>query len=348
MPGKRTHRRTVRHERLASASLAHYDANMEPRPSPISRRHFVSIAAGLGTAAAASGAEPDPAPRNAPLFVSTWPFGKPANEKALATLEGGGSLLDSIEQGIRLTEADPDNASVGLGGIPNAEGVVQLDACIMDGPGHRCGSVAAIEGIAHPITAARHVMEHTPHVLLVGDGAKKFALGQGLEPAELLTKERLEAWRSWRDKHHPADNHDTIAMVGLAADGHLAGGCSTSGWGYKLPGRVGDSPIIGSGLYVDNSVGAAGSTGLGENVMRFCASFMVVENMRLGMTPEEACIAAIARIAKMDPTPPDELQINFVAIDKLGRYGAAGTGKGFEFAVTTANSSKVIASATAP
>ena len=321
---------------------------MKNRP-PISRRNFVSIAAGIGATATGSIAQEEkPAADNAPLFVSTWPFGKPANEKALATLKGGGSLLDAVEQGIRLTESDADNASVGLGGIPNSEGVVQLDACIMDGPDHRCGSVAAIEGIAHPITAARRVMEKTPHVLLVGEGAKKFALQQGLEPAELLTRERLEEWRKWRQKSHPADNHDTIAMIGLAPDGNLAGGCSTSGWGYKLPGRVGDSPIIGSGLYVDNEVGAAGSTGLGENVMRFCASFMVVEYMRAGMTPQEACIATIVRVAKMDPTPAAELHINFIAIDKNGRYGAAGTGEGFEFAVTTPGSSKVLKSAVAP
>lgn len=321
-------------------------ATMDQSP-PISRRSFVTLAAGLGVAASAEAQEADPG-SSAPLFVSTWPFGKPANERALAVLASGSSLLDAVEQGIRLTESDAENRSVGLGGIPNSEGVVQLDACVMDGPGHRCGSVAALEGIAHPITAARRVMENTPHVMLVGEGAKKFALNQGLEPAELLTKQRLEEWRQWRKQHHPADNHDTIALVGLGADGNLAGGCSTSGWGYKLPGRVGDSPIIGSGLYVDNEVGAAGSTGLGENVMRFCASFMVVENMRAGMTPEQACIATIRRIAKMDPTPAAELQINFIAIDKKGRYGAAGTGEGFEFAVTSASSSKVLKSAIAP
>ena len=323
---------------------------MENQPRPISRRRFVSLAAGVGAATTAQAdAEEQPVAKlKAPLFVSTWPFGKPANEEALAALQGGSSLLDAVEQGIRLTESDPDNSSVGLGGLPNTEGVVQLDACIMDGPGHRCGSVAALEGIAHPITAARRVMEETPHVLLVGEGAKKFALQQGLEPAELLTTKRLEAWRQWRREHHPADNHDTIALVGLGADGNLAGGCSTSGWGYKLPGRVGDSPIIGSGLYVDNEVGAAGSTGRGENVMRFCASFMVVEYMRAGMTPEEACVATIERVAKMDPIPAEELQINFIAIDKHGRYGAAGTGKGFEFAVTSGDTSKVLKSAIAP
>ncbi|MFT5109114.1 MAG: N4-(beta-N-acetylglucosaminyl)-L-asparaginase [Verrucomicrobiales bacterium] len=320
---------------------------MKKRPK-LTRRSFVSLAAGIGAAATTTKAYAEPAAGKAPLFVSTWPFGKPANEKALATLKSGSSLLDAVEQGIRLTESDADNTSVGIGGIPNAEGVVQLDACIMDGPEHRCGSVAAIEGIAHPITAARRVMEKTPHVLLVGDGAKKFALQQGLEPAELLTEKRLEAWRKWREENHPADNHDTIALVGLGTDGNLAGGCSTSGYGYKLPGRVGDSPIIGSGLYVDNEVGAAGSTGLGENVMRFCASFMVVENMRAGMSPEEACIATIKRVAKMDPTPAEELYINFIAIDKQGRYGAAGTGKGFEYAVTTGNSSRVLKSAIAP
>lgn len=282
-----------------------------------------------------------------PLIVSTWPFGKPANEAALKALRGGGSILDAVEQGIRLTE-DSGNSSVGLSGIPNAAGVVQQDACIMTGVGHRAGSVAAIEGVKHPISAARRVMEKTPHVMLVGEGARRFALEEGLESVEIHSAERHEAW--WRKRaaskaaegsRKKADNHDTIALLVLGSDGNIAGGCSTSGWGGKLPGRVGDSPIIGSGLYVDNDVGAAGATGLGENVMRYCGSFLVVELMRAGMTPEEACMEAIRRIARKDPKGAD-ISINFVALDKKGRHGAAGSAKGFQYSVTGTTSSRVL------
>lgn len=282
-----------------------------------------------------------------PLIVSTWPFGKPANEAALKALLGGGSILDAVEQGIRFTEAS-GNSSVGLSGIPNAAGVVQQDACIMAGIGHRAGSVAAIEGIKHPISAARRVMEKTPHVMLVGEGARQFALEEGLESVEVNSAERHEAWRKKRaaakaaeGSKKKADNHDTIALLVLGADGNIAGGCSTSGWGGKLPGRVGDSPIIGSGLYVDNDIGAAGATGLGENVMRYCGSFLVVELMRAGMTPEEACLEVIRRIARKDPKGSD-ISINFVALDKKGRYGAAGSAKGFQYSVTGTTSSQVL------
>jgi N4-(beta-N-acetylglucosaminyl)-L-asparaginase len=282
-----------------------------------------------------------------PLIVSTWPFGKPANEAALKALLGGGSILDAVEQGIRFTEAS-GNSSVGLSGIPNAAGVVQQDACIMTGIGHRAGSVAAIEGIKHPISAARRVMEKTPHVMLVGEGARQFALEEGLESVEINSAERHEAWRKKRAASKAAesskkkmDNHDTIALLVLGADGNIAGGCSTSGWGGKLPGRVGDSPIIGSGLYVDNEIGAAGATGLGENVMRYCGSFLVVELMRQGMSPEEACLEVIRRIARKDPKGTD-ISINFVALDKKGRYGAAGSAKGFQYSVTGTTTSQVL------
>ena len=273
-----------------------------------------------------------------PVFIATWPFGKPANDVALKTVQQGGSALDAVEAGIRHAEADVAVDSVGFGGIPNAAGVVQLDACIMTGPKHRAGSVAALEGIVHAISVARRVMERTTHVMLVGADARQFALDQGFPSAELLTPTQKEKWLAWKAKQPPKTdqplNHDTIALLGLDAAGDLYGGCSTSGWAYKLPGRVGDSPIIGSGLYVDNDVGAAGATGLGENVMRYCGSFLVVELMRQGRSPEEACVETIRRIARQDPRGID-LRINFIALDKKGRYGAAGTGKGFDFAVTT-------------
>ena len=281
-----------------------------------------------------------------PLFVSTWAFGKATNNKALETYQQGKSLLDAVEAGIRITEADVSNASVGIGGIPNADGIVQLDACIMDGPDHRVGSVAAIEGIAHPISVARKVMEETPHVMLAGEGAQKFALDQGFQRTNLLTQTRQEEWKNWQKKSRKeahSDAHDTITLLALDKNGDIAGGCSTSGWGYKLPGRVGDSPIIGGGLYIDNQVGAAGCTGKGENCMRYCSSFMVVEFMRSGLDPQSACIAAINRIASTDPLGLN-LEIYFIALDKRGNYGAAGVGKGFQYAVTTPVNSQVLQS----
>jgi len=287
----------------------------------------------------------DAEPGQKPLIVSTWPFGKPANDAALAVLARGGSLLDAVEQGIWLVESDPNNHSVGLAGRPNAAGVVQLDACIMSGPGHRGGSVAALEGIRHPISAARRVMEKTPHVMLVGEGARLFALQEGLESL-VLDKHRYDQWEkkigaAKTSSGAKRDNHDTIALLALGTDGNIAGGCSTSGLAGKLPGRVGDSPILGSGLYVDNEVGAAGATGVGENVMRYCGSFMVVEYMRQGLHPQAACQQTIQRIARQDPKGLD-LSINFVALDKQGRFGAAGTDAGFKFSVATSAGSQVL------
>ena len=313
----------------------------------LNRRQLIAgttaFAVGLNEAIAAEQADQT---AERPLIVSTWPFGKPANEIALTTLQRGGSTLDAVEQGIRHTEAS-GNSSVGLSGHPNAAGYSQLDACVMHGPGHRAGAVAGIEGIVHPISAARRVMEKTPHVMLVGDGARVFALREGLESRNVdANGAKLEQWNEQRGTQTrssvPSDdvNHDTITLLVLGADGTLSGGCSTSGLGNKLPGRVGDSPIIGSGLYVDNEVGAAGATGTGENVMRYCASFMVVEFMRQGLGPGEACRRTIDRIAAQDPLGRD-LSINFVALDKQGRFGAAGTGK-FPYSVTYPGFSEVM------
>lgn len=284
--------------------------------------------------------------RERPLIISTWPFGKPANEKALQVISQGGSTLDAVEQGIRLTESS-GNLSVGLSGKPNAAGFPQLDACIMHGPGHRAGSVAGIEGIVHPISAARRVMEKTRHVMLVGQNARDFAIHEGLEFVEIGEHARKSA--AWWADHGPqtvepqdvnANNHDTVTVLILGADGTLSGGCSTSGLADKLPGRVGDSPIIGSGLYVDNEVGAAGATGIGENVMRYCATFLIVEFMRAGLEPTAACQKAIERIARVDPKGAD-LGINFIALDKQGRFGAAGTAD-FPHAVTYPGYSEVL------
>ncbi len=316
----------------------------------MTRRNFLNqTALGVLTATTASigrSAEPNATKGEMPLIVSTWGFGKAANEAALKVLLGHGSLLDAVEQGIWVTESAGDG-SVGLSGGSNAAGVVQLDACIMNGPDHKAGSVAGLEGIRHPISAARRVMEKTRHVMLVGEGARMFALEEGLESVEVNSRERYEQWQKQRAaaRAKPAEKkpegHDTLALLVLGADGNIAGGCSTSGLGGKLPGRVGDSPILGSGLYVDNEVGAAGATGLGENVMRYCSAFLIVEFMRQGMAPHEACMEAIRRTIKAEPKGAN-LSINFVALDKKGRYGAAGTDRGFAYSVTTPSSSRVL------
>ncbi len=291
-----------------------------------------------------------PAPnakRKRPLFIATWPFGKLSCEAAVKIATESGSMLDAIEKGIWVTEKDVANASVGIGGIPNAAGAVELDACIMSGPDHNAGSVGGLQDILHPISVARLVMEKTPHVMLVGEGARQFAIEHGHAATDLLTDKQKEKWEAWKKQQAAPpsvseDNHDTIAMLGIDEKGDLYGGCSTSGWGYKIPGRIGDSPIIGSGLYVDNKVGAAGATGLGENVMRHCGSFLVVEMMRNGASPVQACEKAVDRIAELDPKKLDNLDINFIALNKKGEYGAAGTSKGFKYSVAEVGSSEVL------
>ena len=305
------------------------------------------VAIVLPSAPTASWAEPETAAQGGPLFVSTWPFGKLVNEVALKVLQEGGSALDAVEQGIWVMEEDENDSSIGIGGKPNAAGVVQLDAVIMWGPGQLTGSGAALEGILHPISVARRVMEKTPHVMLVGEGARQFALEQGFESVELLTERQRQAWVEWKknmeiQKLSP-DNHDSISLLALDRDGNIAAGSSTSGVAYKLPGRVGDSPIVGAGLYVDNEVGAAGATGLGENIMRYCGSFMIVEYMRQGLSPQEACEAAVKRIVRMEGRGPG-IAINFVALDKRGRHGAAGTQRSFSYSATTESESKVVPS----
>ncbi|MCA8977968.1 MAG: N(4)-(beta-N-acetylglucosaminyl)-L-asparaginase [Planctomycetes bacterium] len=284
-----------------------------------------------------------PPPMAAPVIISTWPFGKTANDVAIEVLRGGGARLDAVEAGIREIERLSSDGSVGLEGRPNAAGYPQLDACIMDGEGHRAGSVAGVEGIVHPISAARAVMEKSKHVMLVGEGARWFAIENGVESIDVADLEpKKKAWLA-RDREPEVDRagHDTIALLVLDAEGHLAGGCSTSGAGGKLPGRVGDSPILGSGLYVDEEAGAAGATGLGENVMRYCATFQIVELMRQGMAPGQACEEVIHRIARIDPRGY-KLSICFVAVDKAGRCGAAASNQIFRFAVTTMAKSEIL------
>lgn len=310
----------------------------------ISRRKFVGRATAGILGAAAVGANRALAKDEAgerPLIVSTWPFGKASNDKALEVLQTGGSILDAVEQGIWVTESDIHNKSVGLGGAPNAAGVVQLDSCIMYGPGHKAGSVGAIEGIRHPISAARRVMEKSPHVMIVGEGARLFAIEQGLESVKVDSHEIYERWAKQRRKAKALSGHDTIALLIVGADGTIAGGCSTSGLAGKWPGRVGDSPILGGGLYVDNEVGAAGATGMGENVMRYCATFQIVEFMRQGLHPREACQRVVDRIVAAEPAGKNP-SVNFVAVDKRGRHGAAGSNDDFHYSVTTRAASVVL------
>lgn len=258
-----------------------------------------------------------------PVAVATWRFGKEAVDAAMRTLMDGGTALDAVEAGIRVVEADPEVDSVGLGGAPNSEGVVELDAAIMEGRTLKVGAVAALREVLHPISVARKVMEETEHVLLVGEGALRFALEHGFRRQDLTTEESLRKWREWRDAH------DTIGLVVLDGEGRMAAGCSTSGSAYKLPGRVGDSPIVGAGLYVDDDVGGAAATGRGEDIMRYCSCFLAVENMRRGLPPREACLEVARRIYRRQ----GEASVYLVALDREGRYGAAGIRKGFQYAV---------------
>jgi N4-(beta-N-acetylglucosaminyl)-L-asparaginase len=272
---------------------------------------------------------------NYPLVISTWDFGLDANAAAWKLLSVGGRALDAVEEGIRLIEADADNMSVGIGGLPDRDGIVTLDACIMDEKGF-AGSVTFLRDIVHPISVARLVMEKTPHVMLSGDGALQFALENGFERQNLLTDKARKAWEDWKIKSHyqpviNIENHDTVGLLAMDQHGNISGGCSTSGLAFKMHGRVGDSPIIGAGLYVDNEVGAAVATGLGELVMRTLSSFLVVELMRNGSTPKEACQEAIERIAKNNPDFKD-FQVGLIALNKAGQTGAFALQAGFRYA----------------
>ena len=271
-----------------------------------------------------------------PVVISTWDFGVAANAAAWQVLSKGGRALDAVEAGAKVPEADPKVNSVGYGGLPDRDGRVTLDACIMD-ENDRCGAVAFLEHIMHPISVARKVMEDTPHVMLVGEGALNFALEKGFQKQNLLTPEAEAAWKEWLKtaKYEPVINswrHDTIGMLALDANGRLSGACTTSGMAWKMNGRVGDSPIIGAGMYVDNEVGAACATGVGEAVIRTVGSHLVVELMRQGRTPQQACVAAVERIRKKYPDY-GKVQVGFLALNKKGEYGAYAIQKGFNYAV---------------
>jgi len=278
--------------------------------------------------------------------VSTWDFGVPANQAAWTVLGKGGSALDAVEAGARWAETGQCNSTVGHCGYPDRDGYVTLDACIMDGDG-RCGSVAAIEDIDHPVSVARRVMEKTPHVMLVGEGAQQFAVSEGFKKQSLRTPEAEKAWREWlrtaqykpeinverRGMPGNSENHDTIGMLAIDHNGRMAGACTTSGMAWKMHGRVGDSPIIGAGLYVDNDVGGATASGVGEEMIRNVGSFLVVELMRQGRSPADACREAIERVVHKRPEASKQLQVCFLAMNKHGEVGAFALHKGFVYAV---------------
>lgn len=315
---------------------------------------FGSAALLLRKKSLAAGFENVVASTNKPIVISTWDFGREANAEAWKFLSSNGGVLEAVEAGVRVPEADPQNHTVGLGGFPDRDGRVTLDACIMDG-NLNCGSVAFLEDIVHPISVAKLVMQKTPHVMLVGEGALQFALANGFKRENLLTPASEKAWKEWmktskyepvinieNQKKEPLDprqlpggpyNHDTIGMLAIDAKGKMGGACTTSGAAWKMRGRVGDSPIIGAGLYVDGEAGAATSSGLGEEVIRTCGSHAVVELMRSGMDPESACRKVVERIVNRDPERAKKLQVGFLALDKKGRYGAFAIHKGFTFSV---------------
>ncbi len=272
-----------------------------------------------------------------PIVISTWKWGIDANAEAWKVLQQDGKAIDAVEQGVRVSESDPNVTSVGYGGLPDREGRLTLDASIMDETGN-CGSVAFLESIKNPISVARLVMDKTPHVMLAGAGAKKFALENGFKEENLVTPDAKTKWQEWikENNYDPnyidPHNHDTIGMIALDKQGNLSGACTTSGLRWKYHGRVGDSPIIGAGLYVDNAVGGAAATGKGEAVMKMLGSFLIVELMRQGKSPQEACELAIKRIAEKQKDYK-EFQVGFIALNKQGKTGAYAIRRNFKYAV---------------
>lgn len=321
-----------------------------------SRRNFIKTAA-AGAAVMASGKilasitnEEKKSKKkisiNKPIVLSTWNHGLAANKAAWEILSNGGNALDAVETGVRVTESDFTNLSVGLGGLPDRDGNTTLDACIMDHR-NRCGSVGFLQNIENPISVARKVMEDTPHVMLVGDGAYEFALSKGFTRNEFKSDKAQEAWKEWlkTSEYKPIinrENHDTIGMIAMDADGNLSGACTTSGLAYKLRGRLGDSPIIGAGLFVDNEVGAACATGLGEAVIRIAGSAIVVEMMRCGMSPQEACKAAVERLIAKHENKVENLQVGFIALNKNGEWGSYSVYSGFNVAYRDMNNEKLV------
>ncbi|TXI81387.1 MAG: glycosylasparaginase [Flavobacteriales bacterium] len=282
------------------------------------------------------------------IVLSTWRHGLPANAKAWEVLQRGGDVLDAVEQGVAVVESDFTNRSVGLGGMPDRDGHVTLDACIQDHNG-RAGAVAFVQRFEHPVSIARAVMERTPHLMLVGAGAERWALENGFTQRDVEVPEVRAKWLEWLKKgeYRPVvniENHDTIGMVAMDAQGRLAGSCTTSGMAFKVHGRVGDSPIIGAGLFVDGEVGAACATGVGELVIRTAGSHTVVELMRQGAEPTEACREAVRRIVRQNTDMSDK-QVGFIAIRKDGAFGGFSVHEGFDYALRTNSRDEMVAAA---
>lgn len=276
-----------------------------------------------------------------PVLLATWDFGLPAVNAGYDRIKQGGSALDAVEIAAVVTENDPDITSVGYGGYPNSYGRVQLDAAIIDGKTGRMGAVGALENIRNPISVARKVLEDNRHLFLVGEGAKLFALQHGFEEQNLLTPKALQWYteKMQQDEYEP--QHDTIGTLALDTNGDMAVSCTTSGLGMKLPGRVGDSPIIGAGLYLDAEVGGATATGVGERCIEVCGSFAIVELMRNGRTPQEACEEVVRRVVKRNTGKPG-FQLAFIALNRKGEHGAAAVQEGFNYALCQNGQSKLL------
>ncbi|MBX2857668.1 MAG: N(4)-(beta-N-acetylglucosaminyl)-L-asparaginase [Cellvibrionaceae bacterium] len=309
----------------------------------MNRRHLLQLGA-LSSFLPKSTLAKTPKGNELPIVVSTWKHGIDANIAAWNILVKKGTALDAVEAGARISEADPTVMSVGYGGFPDREGHVTLDACIMDHQ-QNCGSVAFLQHIKHPVSVARKVMEQTPHVMLVGEGALQFAKAQGFKTENLLTEKAKKAWQEWlkQAKYQPViniENHDTIGILALDSSGNLSGACTTSGAAFKMHGRVGDSPLIGAGLYVDNEIGAATATGMGELMIKTVGCHSVVEFMRQGATAQQACQEAVERIAKKLPNFK-KFQVGFLALSKQGDVGAYCIQPGFNYAVKSTKQDKL-------
>ncbi len=299
----------------------------------------------LGLRAYSASNELNPLSQNSgfPMVISTWNHGVPANDEAWKLLSKGGSSLDAVEAGVKIPEADPKVTSVGYGGYPDETGQVTLDACIMDWQ-NNCGAVSYLQNIKHPISVARKVMEKTRHVMLSGKGALEFALNHGFYEEDLLTEDARKALIKYKNSQVKEQieqkvdmhNHDTIGMLAIDKEGRISGACTTSGLAWKLNGRVGDSPIIGAGLFVDGKVGGATATGKGEAVIKIAGTAIIVEMMRNGMSPQQACEEAVKRITE---TQSDfkSFQVGFLAVNTKGEYGASSLQKGFQYAITDAS-----------
>jgi len=295
--------------------------------SALGRRQFFQSVAGAA-ALSASPFRSAPAEGTGPVFLATWPHGKPAVDRAAEVFRAGGSLLDAVEKGINVPEDDPKVTSVGYGGLPNAEGEVELDAALMDGTRHHAGAVCALRSFKNPISVARQVLEKTRHTTMAGEGAFQFALKMGFTPTQLLTPESLQKWLAWKNNSHhetfwrdPA-NHDTIGFVAVDGQGHVVSGCSTSGLAWKIPGRVGDSPLVGCGVYADDNVGAASATGDGDLMTNYCTSVSIVHNMARGASPQDACADLLRHMVKTVPENRSAFAC-VIAISQRGEIGAA-------------------------